>query len=155
YAQAYAGLASVAAVIKDYLPVNPDSVDARATWAAHKALHLDTALAEAHAVLGLLKRNTRLSESLHDLKYAIELDRENGNTHYWYALSLITAGRVDSAVSELRQAHELDPVAANLANGYAAILGGLGRYAESESLVKGIIRENPTYPVSYPNLVGV
>jgi serine/threonine-protein kinase len=56
YAEAYAGLASVWSVIPDYLPINFDTAEARATRAALKAIALDGTLGEPYAALGVQKR---------------------------------------------------------------------------------------------------
>jgi serine/threonine-protein kinase len=155
YAEAYAGLGAAWAVINDYELVDFDTAEARATRAALKALALDSTLGEPHAVLGVLQRRGRASKSLAELERAIALDPENGNTHFWYSLSLLATNRVDDALRELRRAHELDPVAGNITNNYAGLLAALGRFSEAEPLVHDVIRENPTYPNAYQQLVGV
>jgi predicted Zn-dependent protease len=67
----------------------------------------------------------------------------------------MTIGRTDSALAELRRAHELDPVAANIAGNYALVLAAVGRSFEAESLLHRVIRDNPEYQNAHAFLVSV
>jgi tetratricopeptide (TPR) repeat protein len=113
-------------------------------------------MGDPHAALGVLARKGRLNESIRELEKALALDPRNGNTHFWYSLSLITMmGRADSALAELGRAHELDPVGGNIAANYAQLLATMGRPLEAESLYHRLIRENPELAISFAGLVSL
>jgi serine/threonine protein kinase/tetratricopeptide (TPR) repeat protein len=112
YAVAYAGLASAYEVLPQYAGVPPKEAMPKAEAAARKALELDPALSEAHAVLGLTKMHYEWdwagAES--ELRRAIELNPSYPTAHHWYCLILADLGRVDEALAEIKRAQELDPL---------------------------------------------
>jgi tetratricopeptide (TPR) repeat protein len=127
YALAYAGLADAYFKIADF-HCQPDwqrvVVDAKA--AALKALQLDDNLGEAHASLGVLLMlyDWDWPNAEKHYKRAIELSPNYETAHSWYGMSLIAMGRRKESLSELKIAHQLDPVA--LLTNYVQ---GMGLYA--------------------------
>jgi tetratricopeptide (TPR) repeat protein len=112
YALAYAGLASTYVTLPQYAGLPPKEAMPKAEAAAKKALELDPALAEAHAVLGVTKMHYEWdwegAES--EFKRAIELDPNHPAAHQWYCLRLVFFGRFDEALAESKRAQELDPL---------------------------------------------
>jgi eukaryotic-like serine/threonine-protein kinase len=112
YALAYAGLASTFVLLPEYAGLPAKEFMPKAEAAARKALELDPALAEPHAVLGLIKRSYEWdwvgAES--EFKRAIELNPSYPTAHHWYSLMLCESGRFDEAQAEIRLARELDPL---------------------------------------------
>jgi serine/threonine protein kinase/Tfp pilus assembly protein PilF len=112
YALAYAGLASTYVLLPEYAGLPAKEFMPKAEAAARKALELDPALAEPHAVLGLIKRSYEWdwvgAES--EFNRAIELNPSYPTAHHWYSLMLCESGRFDEAQAEIRLAQELDPL---------------------------------------------
>ncbi len=112
YALAYAGLASTYVVLPEYAAVSGREAMPKAVVAANRALELDGTLAEAHAVLGLVKSDLEWdwAGAEDEFKRAIELDPSNPTARHWYRLLLFQLGRLDEALAEMKRAQELDPL---------------------------------------------
>lgn len=117
-ARGYAALASANAIMGDYEygPARPSVYFARAREYARKALAIDPNYGEAYAVLGMISNKTavgsnrQMTQSVHDLERAIQLDPSSGPAHEWYGIALLQLGRIDEAYAQLRSAAELDPL---------------------------------------------
>ena len=115
FARAYAGLAMAYVPMMVYGVASGDSVLPHAAAAATRALELDSTLADAHLALASVRRmqwNWKEAES-HFLA-AIANAPSDATVHQWYGGHLYSVGRVDSAVSELQRARDLDPISAAL-----------------------------------------
>jgi DNA-binding winged helix-turn-helix (wHTH) protein/TolB-like protein/Flp pilus assembly protein TadD len=113
YALAYVGLADCYAVLQGYSSRSSQEFYPKAEAAARKALELDDTLAEAHASLAFcfLAYDWNLAESEREFRRTIELNPNYATAHQWYGNSLLSVqGRFDEAISEGKQALELDPV---------------------------------------------
>ncbi len=114
YAEAYAGLAGATAILgqvpNDGIP--PREAKPRAREAAEHALRLNPRLAEAQAVLGnvSMSYDWDLPAAEKELRRAIELNANDPTAHEWYCHLLIVEGRNAEALTEARQALDLDPV---------------------------------------------
>ncbi len=114
YAEAYAGLAGATAILgqvpNDGIP--PREAKPRAREAAEHALRLNPRLAEAQAVLGnvSMSYDWDLPAAEKELRRAIELNANDPTAHEWYCHLLIVEGRNVEALTEARQALDLDPV---------------------------------------------
>jgi TolB-like protein/Tfp pilus assembly protein PilF len=113
YAIAYAALADTYVLlasrhtIKEMYPLE--------MAAALKALEIDPTLAEAHAVMGLIKGHNRdWSGAEAAFKRAIELNPNSSRSHHIYANHFRKHRRFDEALSELRKAQVLDPLSAQI-----------------------------------------
>jgi tetratricopeptide (TPR) repeat protein len=84
----------------------------KAKAAVAKALKLDGALAQAHAVLGSIQWqfDWDFAAAEKESKQAIELNPGNANVRFQYGLFLNAMGRSDECVSELIIGQRLDPV---------------------------------------------
>jgi serine/threonine protein kinase/tetratricopeptide (TPR) repeat protein len=114
YAEAYAGLAatyhimpeySTVATVREYVPL------ARA--AATRALELDPACAEAHAVLGSVQAAPPardLNGAEQHFRRAMELDPNYATAHHWYGRYLLLHGDRNKALAEFQTAVDLDPL---------------------------------------------
>jgi TolB-like protein/Tfp pilus assembly protein PilF len=86
---------------------------ARARVAAHRALELNPALAEAHASLGLIAtyHDWDCSAAETHFRRALDLSSENPGTHLYYAWYLTCLqGKFEDALRELDRAESLDPL---------------------------------------------
>jgi TolB-like protein/Tfp pilus assembly protein PilF len=112
FALAYGGLADAYTTLPSY--TNDTGLDSypKARAAAVKALELDESLAEPHATLGtvLLEHDWNFPESEKEFKRAIELNPNYATAHHWYSEYLLSMGREDEALAEIKRAQELDPL---------------------------------------------
>ena len=111
FAQAYAGMADAYFNIGDWTCGPQEDAFSRAKTAALKALELEPRLAPPHTILGELAftRDWDWAEAEENYREAVKLDRNEAGAHASYALFLCAQGRRDEALSEMTQAHELDP----------------------------------------------
>jgi tetratricopeptide (TPR) repeat protein len=90
----------------------PDEAMPKAKAAALKALEIDNTLAEPHVSLAHVKyyydRDWVTAER--EYKRAIELNPNYPTAPHWYAVFLMSAGRFDEALAQIRRAQELDPL---------------------------------------------
>jgi TolB-like protein/DNA-binding winged helix-turn-helix (wHTH) protein len=110
YALAYSGLAD------SYLLLSLDfdllaNYLAEAGEAATRAVSIDDSLAEGHASLGFYRWHIyhwRGAEV--ELRRALAINPAYATAHMWYACLLMTTGRIDESLAEIRLALELDPL---------------------------------------------
>jgi TolB-like protein/DNA-binding winged helix-turn-helix (wHTH) protein/Tfp pilus assembly protein PilF len=112
YATAYAGLADAYISANNFSLLPRKEVDAKAKYAARKAIEIDNNLAEAHAALAF---STMLfdwdwTNSEMEFRKAINLSPNYGPAHQWYAVSLVSARRFDEAIAEANEAQHVDPL---------------------------------------------
>jgi DNA-binding winged helix-turn-helix (wHTH) protein/Tfp pilus assembly protein PilF/TolB-like protein len=112
YAQAYAGLADCYALMASFSVEPGQSANADARSAALSAIHLDPALADPHASLGMIYFFTdwNFSAAAHEFEQAIRLNPNYSTAHHWYALDLAAMNRPAEALYEIHLAHKLDPL---------------------------------------------
>jgi TolB-like protein/DNA-binding winged helix-turn-helix (wHTH) protein/Flp pilus assembly protein TadD len=123
YAVAHAGLAEA------YMGM--DRWGATTTWAenaersARRALELDGALPDAHVAMGMVLQHYRRDYAGAESAFekALSLNPRHANARREHGLLLLRRlGRLDEALAELRQAHDLDPLSrqanSNLAEAY-------------------------------------
>ncbi len=111
YAEAYAGLASVYALLPGYVEADSREMRLQATATALRALALDSTLAEAHATLGLIAFTGEWdwASAERHLQQAIVLNPNHSNAHMWYAYVLTATGRGADAREAIGRALALDP----------------------------------------------
>jgi TolB-like protein/Flp pilus assembly protein TadD len=157
YALAYAGLASAYVVIADWASLPPKEVTPKAKAAANRALELDDALAEACAVLGLIKGDFEwdwaAAES--ELKRAIALDPSYPTAHQWYSNTLRHLGRFEECLAEIRRAQELDPLSLVISLNVGVIFGWMKRYDEAIDQYRKIKDLDPSFPWVHSSLAVV
>jgi eukaryotic-like serine/threonine-protein kinase len=111
YAPAYAGLADCYNMLGNYSLLPSKEAYPQAYEAAQKALELDETLAEAHAAMAFIyyQWNWNWRESEREFRRAIELKPNYAPAHQWYSSLLAVNGRIDEAISEAKQAEDLEP----------------------------------------------
>jgi DNA-binding winged helix-turn-helix (wHTH) protein/tetratricopeptide (TPR) repeat protein len=145
FAKGYAGIAEgySAAAIKSG---HPESLDqfAKAKAAVDKALALDQNLAAAYLVRGWLRRNAdwEWAEAEKDLRRSIELEPQNAVAHQRLAQVLVSLGRLDEALSEIRIAYNIAPIDDHILSGRFPILEARGEYARAVEESETFFREN-------------
>ena len=115
YALAYAALAEAYILIPNYTKDSPHDAMPKARAAAMKALEIDETLAEAHNALAdvLYEYDWKFAEGEREFKRAIELNPNYATAHHWYSEYLLTMGRNEEAIAEIKRAQELDPLSFN------------------------------------------
>ena len=129
FALAYSGLADAYALLgapdaSGAMP--PKEAMPKAKQAALKALELDNTLAEAHVSLAHVKYyDLDWVTAEREYKRAIELNPNYPNAHSWYSVFLMSAGRFDEALAQIRRAQELDPLSLpiNMTLGWVYLTG--------------------------------
>ena len=139
YARAYAGLASCQCLLAGHglevLP--PDEAMPKARELAEQALGLDAGLAEAQAVLGMvrMKYEWDFAAAEENFQRALELNPSYAQAHFWYSLYLEAMGRADEAVLQARHARELNPISKGAAANLAMQLVNAGRFEEASAQI--------------------
>lgn len=111
YGLAWSGLADAKWLLAFYGHGSADTLYAQALDAAHRALRIDSTLAEAHASLGALYRNF-LGDgpaALRELQRAVQLRPSYARAYHWLSGVETTLGRPHQGLEHLRTAVELDP----------------------------------------------
>lgn len=114
FAAAYAALADVYVSLaweRGGGPVTQDFMT-RSRRAAERALSLDDTLAEAYGALGTVQffYDYDPVASERSFQRALSLDPSNGKVRMWYAYALTMQRRAEEAISQARQARDLDPL---------------------------------------------
>lgn len=111
HAPAWAGLAECHTVRAARGMAPPTEALAQARSSIDRALELDESLAEAHAVLGSMRANTReFSGAITSLERAIELNPGLASAHYWRGRVLYCTERHAEAQKAMLKALSLDPL---------------------------------------------
>ena len=110
YALAHAGLADCYNMLASYGQRPPAEAFALARVEAGKALDLDDNMAEAHTSLAfaLFRGDWKWSAAENEFRIAQSLNPKSAQAHQWYSVMLSALGRSERALSEARQAQELD-----------------------------------------------
>jgi len=87
----------------------------KARTAANRAIELDDALADAHAVLAFVELNdwaTDRTIAEREFRRALQLNPNYATAHQWFAFYLTFEGRKNDAIAEMERARQLDPLSA-------------------------------------------
>jgi TolB-like protein/DNA-binding winged helix-turn-helix (wHTH) protein/Tfp pilus assembly protein PilF len=118
YALAYAGLADCYDLLGSTIIGAMPSADAapNAKAAALKALAIDPSLVDAEITLASIKLNYDWDwqGAENAFKHAIELNPEQATAHQRYSLYLTAMGRSQESLTEIKRAHELDPLSLSI-----------------------------------------
>jgi TolB-like protein/DNA-binding winged helix-turn-helix (wHTH) protein len=130
FARAWSSLAATYFTLPVYSDTPRSEQYPLAASAAHKALELDDALAEAYAVLGsLADEDEKWAEAETLFLLAIANEPMDSTAHLWYGEHLFKLGRLDDALEEALIAYQLDP----LHPGSNALLGWIYFYLDDSS----------------------
>ncbi len=112
YTLAYSGSADSYNLLGWYGALPQKEVIPKAKAAATKALEIDDQLAEPHASLAYSKFifDWDWLGAERELKRAIELNPGYATARHWYAVFLISQGRLEEALAEIKRAQQLDPL---------------------------------------------
>jgi serine/threonine protein kinase/pimeloyl-ACP methyl ester carboxylesterase/tetratricopeptide (TPR) repeat protein len=112
YALAYTGIADCYSFLSSQGIRPPQDVFPLAKDAATKALQIDPGLSEAHTSLAYVKLyyDWAWAEAEQEYKRAIELNPNYATPHHGYAYLLISSGRTEEAITEIKKAEAIDPL---------------------------------------------
>jgi tetratricopeptide (TPR) repeat protein len=112
FAQGYAGLADCYNIQGYYGSLPPVDAYPKGKAAALKALELDNCLAEAHAALGVVKRDFEWDWAGAEQEFAraIELNPGYVEAYHWRSTLFCMLGRSDEGVREKQRALGMDPL---------------------------------------------
>lgn len=149
YAYAYAGLADSYAMMGYYQYDEPSEMFQLAKQTANHALTLDDTVAEAYIALAQVQKHfehdndaSRLS-----LERAIELSPYNATAHQRYSWQLIADKKIVPAVSEMRLAHEYNPISPIVNTALCQILSYRGEREEAIAYCKNANEIDPNSSV--------
>jgi serine/threonine-protein kinase len=157
FALAYSGLADAYDLLgaSDATgDMSPNEAMPKAKAAALKALEIDDTLAEPHVSLAHVKyyydRDWAVAER--EYKRAIELNPNYPIAHSWYAVYLMSAGRFDEALAQIRRAQELDPLSlpTNMALGW--VLLNARQYDQGVEQLRKTLEMDPNFILAHHRL---
>jgi serine/threonine protein kinase/tetratricopeptide (TPR) repeat protein len=130
YAEAYAWMSAAYSWLGLFDFVPPAEAFSKAKAAAQKALEIDDSLADAHAVLGMVRlfNDWDWSGAERSCKEAIKLNPNYAWGHATWSDWLLVMGRLEEAIAEERIAVELDPLSGGLNARLGAKIGLMGDY---------------------------
>jgi len=153
YALAHVGIGDAYHMMGLYGILPPGECMPRAKEAALKALKINNSLSEAHTTLAMVSllydRDWATAEKM--FRRSIELNPNYVQARYWYAYwyLYIYKGNVEDAITEVKKAIELDPLAVLPTMHYTLILWMEGRYQEVLEITKEFEEQDPVAFRSY------
>lgn len=150
YALAYVGLADCYVILEEYTSVSWSESRQKATEAVERALQLDDSLAEAHASLAVLEKDSwQWDKAENEFKRAIALNPNYPTAHHWYGIHLRMSGRSDESMREIRRAQELDPLSPVIQVNLVAELFIRGDIDAAAAACVKLIEFDPNYPLAH------
>jgi len=154
YARAYAELAVTYNLMGQYNWIGTNQAHGQGKAAALQAVEADPNLADAHAAVGFNKWfyewDSAGAET--ELLQAIQLEPSNVDAHHWYAMVLMTSGRIENAEKEMRLALALDPRALILRTnlGWVHYMGR--QYPLAIQELQSVAHDNPNFLTAHYKL---
>ena len=151
YARAYVGLASAYTLLHYYGSLPPSESYPRARIAAERALELDEGLADAHATLGLVKRDydRDWEGAEREFQRALQLDPQSATALQWYAELLAMVGRFDEAELRIEDAQRVAPLSLAVRAVHGWILMSAGRFDQARAELETTIAMNQDFQLSH------
>jgi TolB-like protein len=151
YALAYSALADVYSVLP-YFGGYPAEDFPRSSIAAREALRLDPTLAHPHAILGSIQMeyDWDFAGGEAEFKEGLALDPNDATAHQWFAENLgMLGGREREALSEIDQAHLLDPTSLIILRVKGSVDVAARRYDDAIVVCRQLLVENPSYNLAH------
>lgn len=150
HARAHAGLANSYVLLPYYGGTSPNEAYPRARRAAQRALDIDPSVAEAHAVLGLVKRDFERDWPGAELEFkrAIELNPNSGQALQWYAETLTMTERFDEAEQMIQEAQRVMPLSLAVRAVHGWVLFCAGRSEAALEQLRATLEMDPDYAMA-------
>ncbi len=152
FALAHCSLAEAYWYIGFFGFVVPKDAFSTGVWCALRAIEIDGALAEAHAILGSYRKELDYNwlEVHREMERALELNPWSSFCRVFNGLSgLMPLGRIEESIAELERALEMDPLSSYIHCWLAEILD-LGRqYERGMREVTLVMKREPDYWMSH------
>jgi len=155
FARAWAALADAYLLVVPYAGSgSPAETWHKAQTAAAKALALDSTSAEAYTSLayGNMIYGWKWAAAESNFRKAIAADPNYATGHHWYADFLAGRGRLEESQAEFTRAHQLDPLALQIATewGWQSYLQH--RYDEAATRIRQVLELDPNYAQAHLRL---
>jgi DNA-binding winged helix-turn-helix (wHTH) protein/TolB-like protein/Tfp pilus assembly protein PilF len=152
FSLAYAGLADCYILQGVWGTYPPNEVFPKARDAAERAFEKDNASAEALTSLAFVEwvNSWDFAKADADFRHSIELNPNYATAHHWYSYYLVSMGRSDEAITEIKKARELEgPLTLSVNTDIGEIYSWAGRYDEAETYFKNVLSLEPTYAIGH------
>ena len=126
----------------------------KAKAAALKALEIDDTLAEPHVSLAHVKYyyDSDFAGAEREYKRAIELNPKYPTGPQWYAVYLMSVGRFDEALAQIRHAQELDPLSLPINMTYGWVLLTARQTDQSIEQLRKTLEMDPNFVLTHHRL---
>lgn len=149
YARAYSGLADAYALLgsNPNTRISRQAAMEKARSAALKALALDDTLAEAHTSLAFVYWHYDWNWPLAEKEFtrAVHLNPSYPTAHHWYALYLLSQGRIEQALEEIRIAQRTDPLSLIINTDVAEVLLLSKQYDQGVEQARKVLEMEPRF----------
>ena len=155
FARAHAGLAIAYGVLPVYVADPADSATALVAASVARALALDSTLTDAQlALANALMREQRFREAEARFRRVLAVEPSNVSARQALGLLLLTVGRTDASLVELRHATQLDPLAKSVGTAYTLALVSARRFLEAEAAARRTFALDATFSLAF-NVLGL
>ncbi|MBZ5615751.1 MAG: winged helix-turn-helix domain-containing protein [Acidobacteriia bacterium] len=151
YAEGYVGLADSLNSLGYYNAMPPREAFPKAKGAAIRALQLDDSLGEAHAALGVIKRDFEWDwpGAAKEFKRALELNAGHADAHNWYATLFNMLGRPEDALKAKAAALELDPLSLSVNTDLGRTFYFARQYDRAVEQFQKTMEFDPNFGITY------
>ncbi|HEY7543790.1 MAG TPA: winged helix-turn-helix domain-containing protein, partial [Blastocatellia bacterium] len=147
YAAAFAGLADSYRLLGMYYAMLPAESYPKAKEAAQRAVEIDPSNAEAYVSLGTIafRYEWKWEEAEQNFLRAIEINPSLGLAHHDYSWFLVSMGRLNEGIEQMKLAQRLDPLSplANSDVGWVYLMAR--RYDEAIEQIKRTLEIEPRF----------
>jgi len=114
FARAYSRMAALHALTPEYLGSDFDASMDAARKLARRALKLQPALAEPHAVLGYVAHlQKRFVSARTEFAQALAIDPADPLANFWFAVTLVAGGYLEAGLAQVDRTLAIDPLLPN------------------------------------------
>jgi TolB-like protein/DNA-binding winged helix-turn-helix (wHTH) protein/Flp pilus assembly protein TadD len=151
YAEAYSGLADTYTALGYTSYWSPKNSFPKAQELANKALQIDPSLAEARSSLAYarLYYDWDWKGAEKEFQKAIAANPNYATAHHWYSVLLTARSRNGEALSEIRRAHELDPLSVPISTDMGFELYYARHYDEAITQLRSVLQTSPKFPLAH------
>jgi serine/threonine protein kinase len=151
YARAHSAIADYYNVLPFYTRTSPSEAFPKAKASALKALAIDDSLGGAHAALAfeMAYYEWDWAGAEREFQRALALTPSDAKVHHSYSRYLVSTGRTEEGMAELKRAQELDPLSLVLKANEGMVLFFEGRYDEAIAQLRRVLELDSTHPVAH------